>query len=248
MIIKSRYKTYPLVVHAPDWEKNKFWPNLVRLFCKENQVIASADLTIVTWNNLHEGVFEKSLRLKNVPFTLKGSSDVTWSNYNKFKYNIEVAKTCGTKYLMGCDSHDVILTGDPIEIVKRFEQMECKMLFNCEKHFYPNLSEPILQGWKSFQKKVSESKYQFLNAGIWIGETNFCLEFFQRANQIRVYDLFDCEPYEYLKESSIGCDQSSLHHIFSEYYPEVMLDYGCEIFFNISLPEEDELTIELPML
>lgn len=248
MLVKSSFDTFPLVIHAPDWEKNKYWPLLTRCFEKGSHVQHDSDLTILTWNNLEEGWFERSLKSRGVPFIVKGKDQTKWLNYNKFIYNIEVAESCGTKYLMGCDSHDVLMIGDTYEIVRRFEEMDCKLLFNCEKNFYPNFNEPVLQGWKRYEDQVSQSHYKFLNAGAWIGETSFCIDFFRRADQIRVYNLFDCEPYEYLKQSSIGCDQSSLHHVFPEFYPEVMLDYGCCIFLNISLPHEDELSIDVQLL
>jgi len=249
MLVRSSFDTFPLVIHAPDWEKNKYWPCLTRCFEKGRpQICQNSDLTILTWNNLEEGWFERSLSSRKVPFIVKGKDQVEWLNYNKFVYNIEVAETCNTKYIMGCDSHDVLMIGDTSEIVNRFEDMNCKLLFNCEKNFYPNFNESVLQNWKQFEEGIAQSHYKFLNAGAWIGETDFCIDFFRRANQIRVCDLFDCEPYRYLKRSSIGCDQSSLHHIFPEFYPNVMLDYRCQIFLNISFPYDNELSIDIEML
>lgn len=247
MIVKSFYDTKPSLVHMPDSEKNPYWNYFTMHSCnKKKQIDLSSDITIITWNNLDKGCFEKSLESHGVPYVLKGTKDHIWSNYNKFKYNIELAKKCGTKYMMGCDSHDVFFIGDICRVVEEFKKTNCKMLFNSEKFFYPNFQEGVLQKCKKFQEDIGCGRYVYLNAGVWIGETKFCLDFFNRANEIRVYDLFDCSSYEFLKRSSIGCDQSSLHYIFPEFYPDVKLDYNCDIVVNASISDGLDLKFEYP--
>lgn len=248
-MIRSQFGTSPQLIHAPDCSKNPYWDKLCRVFLNRTKTVHNChDLTVLTWNNRKKGAFERSLEIKGIPHIITGQNDNPWSNYNKFKYNIQIARECGTKYLMGCDSHDVLFIGDPCEVVDRFSRMDCRLLFNCEKFFYPNFPEPTLQRWRSFEMSVGQRPYQFLNAGMWIGETDFCQEFFQHADAVRVYDLFDCEPYEFLRKSSIGCDQSSLHHIFPHFHPRVSLDYRCEVFLNISNARKDELTWMHPLL
>ena len=42
------------------------------------------------------------------------------------------------------------------------------------------------------------------------------------------------------RKSYFGCDQSSVHHVWPQFYPRVQLDYKCEIFINVAnLPPKD---------
>ena len=169
-----------------------------------------------------------------------GSEIKEWNNYLKFDFNIEIAKNCTTEYIMGCDSHDVLLLGHPVEIVDKFKSFDCDLLFNSEVFFYPDYNEPVLQNWKEFEISVAQTKHCFLNSGSWIGKRDFCEEFFSQCQKVRVHDLFDCEPYRALRKSYIGCDQSSVHHVWPRFHPKVQLDYRCEIFINVAnLPSED---------
>lgn len=239
-------KTHPCVVHAPDYQKNPWWPKLLNIYCQEPQSVYAnhQDLEIITWNNKPPGPFEKSLELRGLAYHRLGSEIVNWSNYYKLRLNVEAISKMTCKYVMGCDAHDVILMRSPAEIVKRFEAMQVPLVFNCEQYFYPDMPEPVIQGWKTYEQSIGSGRYRFLNAGAWIGEREFCLKFFEEVDKIRVYDLCDCEKYQYLKKDSIGCDQSSLHEAFQR-YPQVKLDYECSIFQNIARINEGDLSLTL---
>lgn len=178
-----------------------------------------------------------------------GSDIKAWSNYYKFDLNLKAIEECQTPYIMGCDSHDVVLIREPSNIVDVFENKGCDLMFNAECLFYPSfVHEPVIGGWRAFQRNLTTSKFAFLNAGVWIGKTEFCKEFFSRAQSIKIYDLMDCEPYEFLRRSSIGCDQSSLHCLFREFHPRVQLDYNTEAFFNIANIDPQDITLNISML
>ena len=240
-ISSCKFATCPCVIHAPNqtWD---VWKKIHKMFFNysHKNLATSDDLTIITWNNLNKGCFEKSMDLQGVSYQVLGSDIKEWNNYLKFDFNVEIADNCKTEFLMGCDSHDVIMLGSPKEIVSKFKTFNCDLLFNSEKFFYPNYDEKILQRWKRFEVSVAQTELCFLNSGAWIGKTDFCKKFFSECQKIRVHDLFDCEPYPALRKSYIGCDQSSVHHVWPQFYPRVQLDYKCEIFINVAnLPPKD---------
>lgn len=244
MLIQNNHSgQFPIIIHAPDWNKNYWWTKILRTQIPTTKCDLSNELTIITWNNQSKGQFETSLELRSIPYTCLGSQIVQWSNYYKLSLTLDALKTINTEFVMGCDSHDVIICGSPKRIVEQFRCFTCDLLFNSEKYFYPDFDEPVIQRWKLFEFSVGKGKFRYLNSGAWIGRREFCLEFFTEANKVRVYDLFDCERYQFLRSSSIGCDQSSIHHIFSKFFPKVQLDYDCVIFQNIANINKNDISI-----
>lgn len=228
------------VIHCPDVEKNPIWP--IKTY-KTSTFINDSNLKIITWNNKDKGCFEKSCEDSNVLVEVFGKEIEKWNNYLKFKYNIEAASDTSCEYIMGCDSHDVLLLGSPSLILEKFKEKKCKLLFNCEKHFYPDLNEEVIQNWKSYQYKLSGNNvFKYLNSGVWIGERLFVKKFFEYCSGVFVYNLLDCSNYEFLKKDSIGCDQSTVHDAFMKFYPDVKLNYEADIFLNISNFKKEDIS------
>ena len=240
MIIKNTITgRFPLVVHAPDLESNEIWKNLYDCFFHLSCCPAklSDDLTIITWNNLETSPLEKCLQFKSIPYKVLGKDLLIWNNLEKFKLNILALSKIKTKYVMGLDSHDVLVLGSPLDIVKKFETMNCDLLFNSETYFYPDLAKEYYIIAKKFQDKVGNGKYRYLNSGAWIGKLDYCKFFFEKCIGIRIWELFDCSDCLKL----FNCDQSVVHSIFMQCHPRVMLDYNCEIFCNLARTEKKEI-------
>ena len=253
MRIKNKiFQTLPCIIHAPQKYKWNIWNKLEKHFHKtkkdNKRTTEFEEIDIITWNNKEKGIFEKSLESKGWKYHLKGSDQKKWDNYKKFDYNVEVCKSSKKKYIMGCDSHDVIILSDMEEIISKFEKSKSKMIFNCERFFYPDFDEPEIKKWKDNENKRGQgSKYPYLNSGAWIGEREFVLEFFEKCKPLKVYNLFNCDNYPPLKKEFIGCDQSIVHHVLLD-YPEVKLDYTCEIFMNIANMEDSDIEFEVNVL
>ena len=221
----------PCVIHGPG--QPKFWKYIEdRFFAKSYQQLEnSSDLTIFTWNNQDKGCFERSMDLQGVEYTCLGTKINKWNNYYKFDLTLEALQSVQTPLVMACDALDVLLLQSPTEIVRRFSEMNLDMIFNCEKLFYPNIDHPVINSWKEFEDSVaSDAEIRYLNSGMWIGKVEFLKEFFKVVKQVRPYKLFDCKDFYWLREDSIGCDQSCIKHVRRQFHPNLDVDYQCRIF------------------
>ena len=146
------------VIHVPDYEKNIYWDKIKKLTksnTKSNTKYISDELEIITWNNIPEkDYFEKSCKNKGIEIKNYGKEIKNWSNYFKFELNLKAAYETKCKYIMGCDSHDALLIGDPNFILKKFLEKKCFMIFNSEKKFFPDIPEINPQKWKNFQREL----------------------------------------------------------------------------------------------
>lgn len=240
MIVKNNISgTYPVIVHGPNAEA-PIWNKLLRCYKTMIRKVEVDDrLTILTWNNLSKGVLEDSLERAGLPYVLKGKDRVVWNNLMKFRFNLEVIDQVNTEYVMGLDSHDVLFLGKPKNAVDRFAEMGCSMLFNSEAKFYPDLPDPYYQDNKIYQESIAQSKFCYLNAGAWIGRREFCRKFWQTCRGVRFWEIVDCSNPPKL----YSCDQSVIHDVFKTYWPEVRLDYNCDVFLNVSFVSSDDVSI-----
>ena len=228
MLVNLLFNTEPLVVHAPGPLGHKpYWREIKEEFFSTPpaRIGPVRDLTILTWNNGNEtlGILERSLDHLGVPYVVKGAGVREWVNsLHKPLLTAEAVNSIETKYVMGVDSRDAMVLGDPNEIVGRFERkFSCEMVFGADRMNWPNVAR-----FKSFEESLpgaSESDFRFLNGGMWIGRTDFCREFFKEAART--------EAITEAPES----EQGILKQLFQTYHPRVQLDYRCEMFQNIWL-------------
>lgn len=231
--------TYPCVIHAPD--ENNIWKQILDTFNKSPCFQSSNcdEILIVTWNNFESSVLEECLIKRQIPFSVLGKHIPIWNNLQKFVLTLDIIENSKCEYILGLDSHDVLLLGDLTNILKKFKSKNCEILFNCEKKFYPNFNNKYFVENKNFQQKVSKSCFKYLNSGCWIGKKDFCKKLFEECSKVRLWEMFDCTN----KLKLYNCDQSVVHGVFKKYYPKIQLDYNCDIFFNISFAEEKDLKV-----
>ncbi len=223
--------TNPQIVHAPD-DTSPLWHKIKNLFLKlsPKKYKVNKLLSIITWNNLSEGICELSLKKNNIPFSVLGSNIENWCNLMKFDLTVEFLKSVDTPYCIGLDSHDVIFYGDPNLCLERFLDKRCDIVFNSEINFYPNYNNFYFQECKNFEFQVSNSKFCYLNSGAWIGKREFALNIFQECSTIKLWNMFDCKNYPKIT----NCDQSVVHGVYKKYYPRIKIDTDCNIFQNIA--------------
>jgi len=226
MIKNLTFNTFPLVVHAQGPHDNKpYWkPIRDKFFSTPQRTITLPDnLTIFTWNNGHTamGIFEKSMAHLGLPCLILGDGIENWENSkHKPLLTYEALKDIKTDYIMGVDSRDAILIGDPKLLLSKFtSDYNCDLLISADLMNWPNIPE-----FKRFEDKCAEgfnSDYKYLNSGAFIGKRKFCLEFFKVASQTKP------------SPKAPKADQGIFKRIFMKYYPKVQLDYHCDLFQNI---------------
>jgi hypothetical protein len=263
-ITNIQAKTKPIVIHAPGFTdakvlhsgikyyywKNPLWVGIQRCYKKSKpKRIEPEDMndsTIITWNNNQEkGILAECLDRMGVPYLVLGKGIKEWKNIYKVNLTCEALGNIKTKYVMGLDSYDVLLLGSPSEVVRRFEGFSCEILFNAVSKFYPDCHKFELDGerfitrdWQEFEARISDSYWRYLNGGAWIGKTSFCRKFFADCLSRKTEELVDARKLPLKKgayhQRVADSEQAVLHWAFQDFFPQVQLDYNCEIFLNLS--------------
>lgn len=225
MLTNRLFGTHPVVVHAhgshphkPEWPPIREW-----FFATARRSLPPLEnLTIMTCNNGHPamGLMERSLEHLGLSCLVAGQGVDPWINsVHKPRAVVEAARRVTTPYLAYVDSRDAIFVDAPHVLVERFETFSCDMVFSADR-----LNWPQVKAFKKFEDGLEgarESEFRYLNGGVWMGRTAFCLEFFEQALRT--------EPAAEAPES----EQGILKKLLQVHAPRVRLDYRCEMFQNI---------------
>jgi hypothetical protein len=257
------FSTSPLVVHAPSLAHfskkmiihaalNQYWMPIVRQLEKASPTICRKEtkdeLTIITWNTEEtKGYCEISLDKLGLDYLVLGKNVRNWRNVNKITTALEVIDSIKTPYVMALDSFDVIVLRDPYEAVEKFRTMDCDMLFNGEKNYYPDYglmvtgNYSITDKWKKYEISMAKSAWKYLNTGALFAKTQFykeflinCLQCYNKINEERELLPLPKDPfYKKNRDYQISnSDQLIAHWLHHDFYPRIKIDYQMKIFFN----------------
>ena len=233
ILYNKKHKTYPNIVHFPGIKPktSKFWERLQKLsFYKPFEL---NDLTIITWNNQKEkGILEKSLDDLKIKYHVLGTDVKKWNNTIKLKLTFDFMESIKTKFVMGLDSLDVIVLN--LNIIEKFQQLNCKMLFNGQEYCYPQ-HRYNKEVYEFVQKEQKEFQLN-LNSGAWLGETKFCNSFFNECLNAKSKDKNPIEKYWNIS------DQIYVRTIAQQYMPnEIKIDSFSKIFQVLENEKELEI-------
>lgn len=238
----KKYNTYPIVVHFPGRfpKTTNLWKNLNKITNIKTPKSSYIDTSIFTWNNKEKGILEKSLDCLGYKYNVLSTNE-KWTNVLKIKLTYDYLKSIKTKYVMAFDSFDVLVLKDPKIILNKFLKFNCKLLFNSQSYSYPRKREN--NTFFDFYIKETElgQSYnnKYLNSGVWVGETEFCKDFFHECLSA---NLSDDDPNDlhwriceqtYIK--TIACNKNLLGK-------EIKLDYKSDIF---QILEQDQSHLEI---
>jgi hypothetical protein len=163
----------------------------------------------------------------------------------KIQLTCDALKNISTKYVMGVDSFDAIIINNPEKTIPILQKSDHKLIFNATSSVNCSLREHI----DEFERIYPNEYYCYLNAGAWVGETEFCKKFFSTA-QI-VHQSF----HKVLKEHHIktkrrkwckfenlwatnlaNSEEIRIKHTFFKMCPGTGIDTHCEIFQNLCSP------------
>lgn len=229
MIINKIYKTHPDIVHCPRYSQKSLWKFIVKKYnpSKEDNI---EDLAIITWNNKESSILEKCLDSKNLNYFSLGKKQKKWNNFLKFDFTLDFLKKNNFKYVLAMDSFDVIVVGKIKNVFDKFLVSNKKIIFNGEKKFYPDLNISYFIDCKKFQEETEIFYFKFLNSGVWIGERNFCIDFFEKCIEIKNRNPVSVEEFDKIN----NCDQSIVHYVYKYFYPQCSIDSRCIMFQNLS--------------
>lgn len=241
-------KNNPIVFHFPGLKINpnkyKHWNYLKEICINSNKKLEpDDDLTIITWNSSkEEGILEKKLNISNIPFITIGKNNINWKNKNKIKFTIEILESIKTKYVLAMDCYDVLIFDSPKKILKKFLKLNCDMLLNCEKNFWPDCGYGATEDWKNFERKLTNSNFCYLNSGVWIAKKEYCKKFLEMC-LIGIEDLIELNlmPKKLWHSYAGDSDQVVMHRVWFDNFKnlnKLKLDYNNFIFFNAANSEE----------
>jgi hypothetical protein len=207
------------------------------------------DLTIITCRNsgtMQERIIDSLLGYENksileCSLEYLGIHDLViltddrlpWRNTFKIEMINQYLDKCQTKYILYCDAIDVIFINSPENALNIFKNANCKMLFMSSQSTDGYTCMPDVYEWA---KLLNAS--QFLNSGVWIGETQFVKQVFTSAARfINPHGTTMDEYRNYLRSNPknfpIGAqDQDIFRYIQPEFYPDLKVDYNNNIAYR----------------
>lgn len=224
MIYNKIFNTRPYIIHSPT--DSEMLSKIKSIQEKESSHFTKPpDLDIITYNNKFEHcLLEKCMQLVNLPHNVLGRG-LVWQNKLKLNLICEFLETSKSKYVLSIDGYDALIVRDISNIIEEFSKLNVKLLFNATNVIWPRV--PKIFSCDNIFKKTNTNKFVHLNAGVWIGERSFCLDFFSEAkNQINVFNGLDYSEQilvklaaEKFQDYSVDC-RSEFFQIYHAFYPE----------------------------
>lgn len=242
MLLNLVTHTSPVLLHGPQHASVDTWAKLSPHFLSHPVPQPTLDLTAVTWSNRSDAVFIRNAADCRLPLQVYGQDMQPWDNYAKFDFNVTAAKQATTRYLLGCDALDVVITGELQRAIDYLEQSTAKLIFNGELVFFPQSHERCHATAR--QRQAAQfGVYRYLNSGVWIGEREFCEYFFDVCRDIRPLDMFEQpEAWSHISSGS-GCDQSVMHFWQGKLADTVQIDTQANVFQNLAHVPPADVTL-----
>jgi hypothetical protein len=233
--------TTPYVIHANGCRQLSLWKWLLNEYLKHDTEVSSPatnledNLTIFTWNTTkQQSAAEISLKRMNVPHVVIGQNH-NWYVGAQTEWTLEFLEECKTPYCMGIDAFDLIVLASPAKIMQTYmSYFQNKVVYGAEMGSWPKHEE--LEQFEAGLPGAS-GRYKHLNAGMFIGPTELLRKVYGKANEKK-------------DKPEGGAQQVWARRAHKELYPEVVLDYNCQIFqslFGLGRGELDAVWLDSSM-
>jgi hypothetical protein len=189
------------------------------------QLAGYEDTSILESNLQYLGIDNYTVLSRKIP---EGEGQWIWTNKIKWIYEYIESNECDTEYLMYCDPIDVIFQDSPQIALDIFKEFNCDLLFMSSKSTSGYECMPDIKSWADCQ---SGRNNRYLNAGVFIGRTEFVKEFLEDSlNYCTDNDCKISTWYDYLASKPdnfpIGAsDQDIFRYLEKKYYPRMQVDY-----------------------
>lgn len=216
-----KYNSYPFIAHNPEHgnKKHILWERLLLHHSLFSCRIPN-DLTVVTWNNKSFSLLEEQLKKLNIEYICLGKDEFFW-NSNRIKISTLVKASIKTKYCLGMDAYDVVILQDLNNIVDKFKETNCELIYNATSKVHPFCNEHY-----EIESKMADGVFRFLNSGVFIGNTKFLMNC---LNELNISD----PQFSY-------SDQFIIRKLYHKYYPKIKVDWNCSLF-QIFFLENDKI-------
>lgn len=148
----------------------------------------------------------------------------------KFVYRAIKEGHIKTKYIIFCDSWDLVFCTTPEEIILKFLGMDCDLVISAERNCFPaDLKE-------EYDKLPATSSFKYLNSGMIVGYTDKLLETLEAMEVEKIPDdYWDGEKNIHFN------DQKFYQDIFLKQPVRIKLDYDCSLSIPLHQVKLDDL-------
>ena len=148
----------------------------------------------------------------------------------KFLYRMIEHGHIKTKYLIACDSWDLVFAAKPEEILLKYFQFDADIVVSAEKNCFPaDLKD-------EYDKLPSTSSYKYLNSGFIVGTTEAIFKTLEAMKVEEIpNDYFDGEKNVHFN------DQFEFQKIFLQQPVKMVLDYNQVLSNTLHQVTLDEL-------
>lgn len=260
-IVNSIKNTNPLILHQQGERHHMYrWNRMANTIINHtNYICIPNDITIVTFatkDRNDNSILMRQLKKSGIPY-INCTEDFVGDWENKFKIEYFYKKLHGieTKYTLALDGDDVLLGEDLTEIIKRFKQYNCCILYGASKSMYPPFDVDR-------QDRSTMGEWQHLNAGTMFGETESVRDFYKVLNEevgkrylipVKFRPFKDKQGIEYALDHFDKSEQFRVKSCYQKYNKKhrpknkndkikVAFDYKCRIFQTLSKTEYDLLS------
>lgn len=216
------FGTHPIVLHAPG-PLHADWRRATAEALTEVPPVDCRDVTVIIFDgpdrpDKPNGIAKRSLDRLGVPAMVMRDDRQSWYYRDKFPMILEALQSITTPYTMGVDSGDVIFIDSPQIAVDRFrERFACDLLFmSTGSRCWPELPQFVDYAVSRPEAATAQGRH-WPNTGTFIAKTEFCQGYFEALRD---------HPYVI----PWNTDQCAMMDAWPSWYPQVQLDYQCEIF------------------
>ena len=221
---------YPMRMQSNPFHQE--WDRAIAL-CFADQALRNCraqidDLTIVTYNNRPEPqLLERCLDHIGIEdYVVLGRGVVRWSWLHKISlvYGYLESGLCTTPYILCLDGDDVIVTRDPVYLIRDFLATSADILFCGTRGDQP----PSPECW-AFENSVptyGDPLHRHLNAGCYLGHT--------ASVHDRLKEIMDGVASNQgwcFHEGGVD-DQLAWRHLHRRLWPAIQVDVSCRLFLR----------------
>ena len=225
------------MIHAPgDIDYNPLW-NPIKNSIKSYRQQSLANVNIFTWSSQKKELTNKKLETFEINCkSFNYNCNVLYHygiwNTNRIKIDLTIdhLKTIKEDYVWGCDGSDVLIIKPLSDIVDKFLGLKADLVFNAEIRFWP-FDE--MKNVKLIEDNISKNYkiFKYLNAGLWMGKRERCIEFFQLCKE---FTKLEIHPKS---------EQVCIKHAYIKSFPSVKIDHECVLFQNLNLLKPEMIVI-----
>lgn len=233
--LRLKYNLRAPIVHEKILAQ-KYFAQMQKSTSLRNRFRTPADLSIFTAHN-HDtpSLLEQNLSFLGIEHTALKLPLPVWSNSLRVRSFVSFLENCSTRYVLYCDSDDVILREDPARIMAVFKAHHCDLLYCSTNYAAGYLNMPAVKSWAEEQHPN-----RYLNAGVFIGRTAFALEVYKCVlNYVAQTDTLGNPDSQALYRNELsfakdfpkgtGCDQAILRFLEPRFSPHLRIDADCRL-------------------